>query len=221
MFRPLSLHSFVLLIAIALTACGGRATPQLIGSYPRSSDTSAFSSSEGAPMNTLVVYNAYLELEVANTDAAADRAGQVAYDYGGYLVSSQSWYQGDEKHATLTLAVPVARFDSAREALLRLGTLKSESVSGDLVSTGDGSNGWNTYSHITVQLRPTPPAISLPSIAPGWWNPVQTFRNAFDVFASIFTFLVDIVIWIVVVIGPFVLMGLGLRAIFRRYWKKS
>ncbi len=219
MFRLLSLHSLILIFALALAACGGSATPQLIGSYPRGSEDVVITSSGGAPANTLVVYNAYLEFEVFDTDSAADRAEQVAYDYGGYLVSSQSWYQGDEKHATLTLAVPAARFDSAREALLSLGTLKSESVSGDLVSTGDGSNGWNTYSHITVQLRPTPPAISLPSIAPGW-NPAQTFSNAFDVFASIFTFLVDIVIWIVVVIGPFVLMGLGLRAIFRRQ-KKS
>jgi hypothetical protein len=216
MFRSLSLHSFILLLALALTACGGNATPQLIGSYPRTSDSGASTTSAGAPTNTLVVYNAYLELEVANTDSAADRAEQVAYDYGGYLVSSQSWYQDDQKYATLTLAVPAARFNSAREALLRLGTLKSESVSGDLVSTGDGSNGWNTYSHITVQLRPAPPAISLPSIAPGW-NPAETFRNAFSVFASIFTFLVDVVIWTAVVAGPFVLMGLGLRTLARRW----
>ena len=94
-------------------------------------------------MNTLVVYNAYLELEVYDVDSAARQAKQLAYDYGGYLVSSQSWYQDDERYATLTLAIPVARFDTARDALLRLGTLTHESTSGDLINTNDGSDGWN------------------------------------------------------------------------------
>ncbi len=144
-----------LLIAATLAACGGSATPQLIGSYPRGSEEGVVTSSGGAPTNTLVVYNAYLELEVFDVASAAKQAEQLAYEYGGYLVNSQSWYQDDQKYATLTLAVPVNRFDSAREALLRLGTLTHESTSGELVGTGDGSNGWNTYSNITVQLRPT------------------------------------------------------------------
>jgi hypothetical protein len=36
------------------------------------------------------------------------------------------------------------------------------------------------------------------------------------VFASIFTVLIDVVIWVLVVVGPFVLMGLGLRWLIRR-----
>lgn len=174
MFRRLL--PLLLIITCVLTACGGSATPQLIGSYPRGSEAgAAYTSSEGAPMNTLVVYNAYLELEVYDVDSAARQAKQLAYDYGGYLVSSQSWYQGDERYATLTLAVPVARFDSAREALLRLGTFTHESTSGDLINTNDGSDGWNTFSNITVQLRPASIPGRAVDAAANWISGIVSF----------------------------------------------
>lgn len=218
MFR--SSHILIAL-AFVLAACGGSATPQLIGSYPQGTDAGAPAESWSSPAaNVLVVYNAHLELEVSDTDWAADRAKQYAYDHGGYLVSSQSWYRDGRRHYTLTLAVPVARFESLRGDLLSLGTLLNESVSGDLEPVGEGESGWNTYSHITVQLRPAAASISLPPVSTGGWNPARTFGQAFGVFASIFTFLVDAVIWVTVVIGPFVLMGLGIRSLIKR-WRKG
>jgi hypothetical protein len=200
-----------LLAALALAACSGSSTPQLIGSHPKgASPTYA-----PPPADLLVVYNAYLELEVSNVDSAADRATQAAYDRGGYLVSSQSWYQGERKYTTLSLAVPVAQFESAKKALLRLGALISETTSGELVSAGSGASEWDTFSNITVQLRPAP-GVTLPSLPSTGWNPARTFERAFGVFASIFTFLVDVVIWATVVVGPFALMGMGARALARR-----
>ncbi|MBI3242973.1 MAG: DUF4349 domain-containing protein [Chloroflexi bacterium] len=205
MFRSLSLHSLILILALALAACGGSATPQLIGSYPRGSESGVVTSSGNAPANTLVVYNAYLELEVYNTDSAADRAEQVAYEHGGYLVSSQSWYQGNEKYATLTLAVPVAYFDLAREDLLRLGKATHESTSGELVGTGDGSNGWNTYSNITVQLRPTPVLGRAGEAASQWINNAVSF--IFGLTTALF--------WIAVFLTPPFLMIVGFFATLR------
>ncbi len=206
--------SILPILPLALAACSGSATPQLIGSYPKGGESRATYPS--APANLLVVYNAYLELEVSNVDSAADRAIQAACDRGGYLVSSQAWYQGDRKYATLTLAVPVAQFESTKKALLRLGTLITENTSSDLVSTGSGATDWNTFSNVTVQLRAAPAALEFPSLPSIGWNPVRTFEQAFGVFASIFTFLVDIVIWIAVIVGPFVLMGFGARSLLRR-----
>lgn len=211
MRSPRAFCWLILLLLVVLPACGSR-TPQLIGSYPKAASPTY----PPPPANLLLVYNAYWELEVSNVDSAAQRAAQIAYDRGGYLASSQAWYQGDEKYATLTLAVPAAQFDSARQALLGLGTLKSESVSGSLVNAGSGANGWNTFSNITLQLRQAPPAFRLPSFPTFGWSPARTFAQAFGVFASMFAFLVDILIWAAVVIGPFVLMGLGLRALLRR-----
>jgi hypothetical protein len=203
--------ALLVVAALALAACSGSSTPQLIGSHPKgASPTYA-----PPPANLLVVYSAYLELEVSNVDSAADRATQAAYDHGGYLVSSQSWYQGDRKYTTLTLAAPVAQFESAKRALLRLGALVGESTSGELISADSGASEWNTFSNITVQLRPAP-GIALPSLPSTGWNPARTFERAFGVFASIFTFLADVVIWVTVIAGPFVLVGWGARALVRR-----
>jgi hypothetical protein len=202
-------------LCLVITACGGSATPQLIGAYPKGSGES--STYAPPPSNLLVVYNAFLDLEVANTDRAAEQATNLAYDHGGYLVSSQSWYQDSRKYTTLTLAVPVAQFESVRQALLGLGKLQHESVSGDLVNACCGADGWNTFSNITLQLRPARPVIALPALPSFGWSPARTFESAFGVFAALFTFLVDVVIWVAVVVGPFVLMGLGLRALWRRF----
>ncbi len=218
MFRSTFFQLAILVAALVLAACAGSATPQLIGSYPQGADTGV-SESWSAPTSALVVYTSYMEIETSDTDWAAERAKQYAYDHGGYLASSQSWYRDGRRHYTLTLAVPVARFESLRGDLLSLGALVNESVSGDLEPIDSGENGWNTYSHITVQLRPAAASISFPSVTPGGWNPARTFEQAFGVFASVFTFLVDAAIWAAVVVGPFVLMGLGIRTLVRK-WRK-
>lgn len=48
------------------------------------------------------------------------------------------------------------------------------------------------------------------------WDPAVTFRAAFGVFLKLFQLLVDALIWIVVVAGPFVLMGVGAVVVLRR-----
>jgi hypothetical protein len=172
----------------------------MIGSYPQDSD--APSSSEynsNIPGNTLVVYNAYMELEVSDTEYAARQAKQIAASQGGYLVSSRSWYSNGERWTTLTLAVPVARFDTVYQSLLRLGTLVSDDVSGDRVYVDYGSNPYNTYSNITLQLRP--PA----------WNVGQTLNSWFAFVWSI----VWTVIKIILIVSPFALMLIGLATVVR------
>src|SRR5438876_3522886 len=102
------------LLAVAgLAACSGSSTPQLIGSYPRYGMPTPF-----AP--PLRVYNTNLEIEVADVDSAARHAARLAYDNGGYLVASQSWYQDGTLRAALTLSVPASQFDTLRRSLMAL-----------------------------------------------------------------------------------------------------
>jgi hypothetical protein len=164
------------------------------------------------PGDLLVVYATRLELEVADTSTAARLASDIAYNYGGYLVSSQS----NLKYTTLTLAILAAQFDAARRSLLSLGTLRAERVSGDLVGAGSGATEWNIFSNITIELHPSAYSYAPPPAPRYGWSPARTFEKAFGVFASIFRFLIDAVIWLAVVVGPFVLMGLGMRALLRR-----
>ena len=208
-------HRLIVLLTLGLAACSG-AGPQLISTYPKETGPATYAP---PPANLLVVYNAYMELEVSNPDVTAEQATRLVYDHSGYLVSSDSWYSDGRKCTTLTLAVPAAQFDSVHNALLNLGKLVREEISGDRVNAGSGADSWTTFSNITLQLRPASGGsyISLPSFG---WNPARTFEQAFAVFASIFTCLVDIVIWVVVIIGPFVLMGWGAMALVKRARRK-
>jgi hypothetical protein len=213
MFYRYIIHRLALGLVLLLAACGPSATPQLIGTYPRGDNPPP----PGAPFpGRLIVYNARLTLDVGDVDSAAAHATQLASDYGGYLVDSQAWYQGERKYAALTLAVPVPHFDSLRQALLGLGTLVSESISGEPKPIN--ASDWNTYSTITLHLQSAAPALRLewPQWPTWGWSPVRTFTQAFGVFFALFAWLVDALIWIAVVIGPFVLMGLGVRVLVRR-----
>jgi hypothetical protein len=201
-------------LLLVLVSCSPGEEPVLIGSYPHISDTLPV---EYPPMaQTTVVYNAYLELLVSNTDRSAEKVNTIALRNGGYLVSSQAWYQDSRRHFSITIAVPAYNYPSTYRSLLALGKLESERVTGELVSEGYG--GWTPYSHISVHLKPrSKPLLSLPSFN---WDPMNTLNSAFSVFVSIFGFLLDVLIWIVVVIGPFILIGWGVKAILTRRLEK-
>jgi hypothetical protein len=204
-------------LALSLAACGGAATPELIGSYPRDSDSGyAIPEPSHPAANLLVVYDTYLEMEVGDVAWAADQAAEVAYDHGGYVAGSETWFHDGQRYATLTLAVPVSRFDAARSAVLGLGTLVSESTSGDLQDPPYDHEDWNNYSHITAQFRPGPGAFAWPDAPSTGWNPLRTFTRAFAVVSVIFQAIADVLIWVFVLAGPFVLIGLAVRAVLRR-----
>jgi hypothetical protein len=188
---------------MGLTACSG-ATPQLIGSYP-------LYGTPGPSVSPARVYNTNLEIEVSDVDYAAQQAARLAVGVGGYLVSSQSWYQNDRLHTALILAVPANQFDSLRRSLIGLGRLLGEQVTSQ--SAPYPSEWPQPSSTISVTFDATPSLPALPNLG---WSPVRTFDQAFGVFAGIFTFLINVLTWVTVVVGPFVLMGLGLRWLIRR-----
>ena len=206
-----------LMICLIVFACGLAACkaeqPRLIGSYPAQEEPKPLALlPRSIPQPGIqFVYETWITLEVSRVTSAAEQAVDLAARRGGYLESSNSWLQDGRTHMTLVLAVPSADFDGLREDLLDLGALRSEQVSGEWIRARDE---WPYYSHITLTLQPR--AAAWPDWSISGWNPGRTFRQAWDVFVSIFGFLVDIVIWVVVVLGPFVLIALGVRALWRK-----
>jgi hypothetical protein len=188
------LRLFLVSLPFLLVACTGDGSPQRIASYPAGVEGSL----KPAPPAGFI-YNALMELEVSDPFASAGRAAELAEENGGYLISSQTvrWERQDQ--VTVVLAVPAYNFESLHAALLRLGSLRFERISGEW----DGSP-WSAYSEVTVTFLPA--AGLLPDL-PGGWNPARTFRRAFEVFLKVFGFLADILIWVVVAIGPFVLLA--------------
>jgi hypothetical protein len=213
-FRSLAVGVRALLLAAAaLAGCAGRATPTLIGSFPKVIATSA------PPLDVFVTYASELDLEVSSVETAAHSASEIALKAGGYLTESTLWYAAGRPRATVTLAVPVGAYNDVRLRLLGLGTPTSEHLTGEVIVSYVDATHWNTYAHLTVHLTEKSrslPHVSWPSVG---WSPAQTLAQAFGVSAMLFTILLDIVIWVVVVLGPFVLLGLGLRWAVRQVRK--
>lgn len=158
------------------------------------------------------VYNASLVVEVSDPVEAAVDAETIALNNGGYLVrSTSSWKQDGEVWASLVLAVPASSYPRVYADLVELGSLMSAVTSGEW---SKGGYGVEAYSEIAVTFQPG--GWRWPEITIGTWNPGRTFSQAFGVFTAIFGFLADVVIWVLVVTGPFVLLALVARAIWRR-----
>lgn len=165
----------------------------------------------------VIVYTGYMELQVQDVDEAVEHAARLAESYGGYFSSSQSWHVDNRKVTTIELAVPTRSFDSLRGALLELGVLLNETVS-SLPSDPSPSDP-NPYSSISVHFRPGE-VLRLPDPPPArsdtGWSPARTFQRAFSVFLTIFGFIADVLIWVVVVAGPFLLVAAVAWLVLRR-----
>jgi len=79
---------------------------------------------QAAGRQRLIIKNAQINLLVVDTDIAIDRTTQVVGDLGGYIISSRAWYQpvGEKnyKYATITIGVPVDRFEDGLRRLREL-----------------------------------------------------------------------------------------------------
>jgi hypothetical protein len=210
----------------------------------------------------MVIKNAEMELMVEEVDTAIERVNQLAADYGGYIISSQTWYEDELKYATLRLAVPSDTFEAALNHLRnvaqqvvnevasgqdvtseyvdlqsRLANLEATAARvreflaqaqdveealqvnrqlSDLESQIEQVQGRMRYlkgrsafSTVTVNLtpeRPEPTPTPTPTPAPAW-SPGATFGQASTVMAGILQASVDVIIWLVVVLGPFALLA--------------
>jgi len=111
--------------------------------YPSSGEVALLSDEPGSPdqliaappANRMVIKDAEMELLVRDTDQALANVTQMASDFGGYLISSQTWYDGGFKYATMRLAVPSASFETALNNLRILGSqVLRETATGQDVS---------------------------------------------------------------------------------------
>jgi hypothetical protein len=207
MFRITFFRSFLVIISITLGACSASGAPQRIASYPKGQT--------GFPASFVydeTIYNAYIVLDVTDSHWVTDRAYGLVYRYGGYLVSSQSWEQEGDQYSILVIAVPPSQFDELYDDLANLGRVVEKRISSDYLSQGQSSHAVYTQVVVKIQSRAHPFTPALPL----GWNPGYTLHQAFLVFLNIFGFLMDILIWLVVVAGPFVLIAWGVRWVVRR-----
>ena len=233
----------------------------------------------------MIIKNGNMTLLVEDADTGVKRVTQIAGDNGGYVLSSQVYYQGEYKAATITIAVTSDRFDQAMERLRQIAIqVLAEDASGQDV-TGEYVNlqsrlrnleatrdriqsfldkaatveealqinqqladieaqieqvkgrmaylsGRAAFSTITVNLtvpQPTPTPTFTPSPTPTYtptatptaWSPGRALSNATKTQTSVFRGLVDALIWLVVVPGPYlVVLALIVWAV-REYQRRN
>ncbi len=198
------------LLLILLTACSPTAEePQRIAAYPAEKQIAVHPLSP----DKVIVNTATIDLAVSNVDKTVDKVHNLVFEYGGYVTRSQAWLQNNDKFTTMTIAVPQIYFEAVHRNILALGDLKSEYITGDIQPESLPEQS-PPYAYITINLHPKAsvfPALTLPD-----WRPLQTLAKAWNVLAGILGFLLDILIWVGVVGGPFILLGAGLRRWLRR-----
>jgi hypothetical protein len=187
---------WMLALGLVLAACGANATPQLIGSYPQTGEAPIAYYQPPAVPRLTITYHASLELEVENTGNALYSVQWIASQNYGYLLNSRTWRESSLTYGEATIAVPASRFDAARSALRGLGTVREESISGELKPVDGYEAGWEGYSNITVSLRPA---------AASWGR--QALRGA--------TGVLQFAWWVATVVLPPALMVIGLVTVVR------
>jgi hypothetical protein len=121
-------------VAVALPTASAAflATAAPVSDSTAVADTSALSF---APAGSgLVIKDAELELLVRDSDTALAQVTQMASDYGGYIISAQTWYVDGFKHASLRLGIPSVAFEKALNQLrgLALQVLRENATGQDV-----------------------------------------------------------------------------------------
>jgi hypothetical protein len=203
MWRKIILSVYTLAL-VSLAGCASGSAPVQIASYPKGG--------EPVPLvGKAIVYEAFFVLEVDNLSRAAWEVSRLAYDCNGYVVSDSAASPEVGGHARLVIAVPSYRYEAARRGLLRIGDLTSERSLGQAPPSGSSAS---TFSRLIVDLFPK--RVYPYAYKPTGWNPGRTFEQALAVSVAIFRFGVDALIWLLVVAGPFFLMGWGIRRLVKK-----
>lgn len=218
----------------------------------------------------MIVKSGSLSLTVEDTDAALAQITDIATEYGGYVIRSNSNRTGTYDTAGITIAVRAENFETAMAALQQVGLdVNSVSTEGQDVTAeyvdlesrlrnleatrdrllsflNDAQNaeeailvndrltgiegeieqvkgrmnylsGRATFSTITIDLRePNEPQED----EDGGWSPGSTITSAINAQGALVQILVNVVIWLTVVAGPYALIAGVVVVGWRRWFKR-
>jgi hypothetical protein len=149
----------------------------------------------------------WYSLLVAQPEHAAYAVVQAVQASGGYVFEQFEHYEKGERHVVIEANVPTNRLKSFEASFAGIGNL-----------SGSSSSAFHSGEYMTqvrVTLSPKIPPAGYVEIR--GWRPGKTFEAALGVLGSILRVLVDFLIWLGVLIGPFVVLGYIIRyALIRR-----
>ncbi len=118
--------------AEALPAFEGKTAPGVAGGAPP--QESPGGGDLVAPFDRKIVKNATLRLETEDVFGALNAVTLLTNQYGGYVLSSRTWYENERPRALYAFAVPAERFEEALEQVRQLGKVLDETTSGQDVT---------------------------------------------------------------------------------------
>lgn len=210
--RPFKSIGLLILLLSLLSACSSatRSTPRpvALATYPRVTPIAIY------PAHPDGIVRISIDLLVDDVSQASADAISLAAESGGYLAGQSPWKVADTHLLVIDLAIPQRSYDNFHRQLIKLGEVFSE-TSWQEPRPGSPIDP-TRYLLLTLTLRqdgyhPLP--------VDSGWNPGHTLEQAWQVFVSIFSFLVDILIWIVVVVGPFAALAALIYFTVRRLRK--
>jgi len=94
----------------------------------------------------MVVRTGNVTLRVKDVAQSVNQVGALAEQYGGYVVNSNQWSEGETTQATMTIRVPAEKFD---EVLQKLGTFATKVISANIT----GEDVSQEYYDIEARLK--------------------------------------------------------------------
>ena len=135
----------VMPILLLLTACAPPTTmtfPQAAAATQAVAATQVVSEAgpavpagQAPATSQMIIKDANLILTVRDVDQALRLVTQLSADNGGYLISTETWVEDEQKYASLNMAVPSARFEATLNQLRQLAVkVEHETTSGQDVT---------------------------------------------------------------------------------------
>jgi hypothetical protein len=108
--------------------------------------TGSGSAATGAPEPRMLIRNGTLSLVVLDTTGAVDKIKSIVQGLQGYVTNSNTWHDGEQIRAQMTVRVPAESFDVAMEQLKAIATkVEKENSSGQDVT--------EAYTDLQSRLR--------------------------------------------------------------------
>ena len=100
-----------------------------------------------AQTRRMVIKDAEMELLVDNTDVAVAQVTQLAGDYGGYIISSQTFFQRDNKFATIRIGVPSGNFETVLNNLRNVAIKVIHEIASGMSGLSSSIQSLNKAAH--------------------------------------------------------------------------
>ncbi len=160
-----------------------------------------------------------LGLEVENIGLANEQVHQIVHRLGGRILVVESWFVGNRPYTRFEIAIPYEMWRTSLYEFTSLGTTVPMAPATDGQELPGNCPVYSNEICFTLLLQQRLPSRIPPGLMIGW-DPAATFDHAFHVTSTMFIFVANALIWLMVVGGPPILIAWAIWRLFRHFRNK-